>query len=84
MIDLKDFTYYFDTTITPNIVWVELDKIKNLASPHRLGVMERDKLDLVADISDKFEPAEPFAWPPAERSAITGDGEAPDGAPPGS
>ncbi len=63
--DLTDLTYYFESTMSPNIVWVQLKQMDfTQGAPVK-------KLDLiknpvrVGDTLKQFEAAKPFVVPPA-------------------
>lgn len=54
--------YYFESAISPNVFWVELDKL-NLAEgagPQKLELA--DHPILAGDVSAEFVPADPFKW----------------------
>ena len=55
-------TYYFESVLMPTVIWADLTKIdfKEGSQPRRIAI-ERS-VGLAGDISDKFEPAEPFKW----------------------
>ncbi len=51
--DITNLTYYFNSTLTPNIVWVDLKKLDFSSKKDPVAVPLQD-LNLVGDISDKF------------------------------
>jgi penicillin V acylase-like amidase (Ntn superfamily) len=60
LINLTDRVYVVQTTITPNIFWVEIDKLKNGAGskPRRLSIYDES---LVGEASGRFkDAAQPF------------------------
>lgn len=61
--DLTNRTYYFESSTSPNLVWVKLDALDfgDGAKPRRLDLV--NKRDLVGDVTEQFELAEgpPFA-----------------------
>lgn len=63
--DLTNKVYYFESTISPNIVWVQLRKLnfKEGTSVRKLDLTKQ--LDLVGDVSGKFKKAKPFIFAPA-------------------
>jgi penicillin V acylase-like amidase (Ntn superfamily) len=65
--DLTNRVYYFESTISPNIVWVELDELnfKAGAPVKKLDLVR--ELDLVGDVSRKFKNSKPFVFIGAER-----------------
>lgn len=54
--------YYFESTIRPYIFWASLDKLDLTpeASVKSLDIIGAK--DLAGDVSNEFEPAEPFKW----------------------
>jgi penicillin V acylase-like amidase (Ntn superfamily) len=60
--DLTDKVYYFESTTSPNIIWVKLDKLEfSKGAPIRkLDLI--NKPDRIGDVSDQFKAAQPFAW----------------------
>lgn len=60
--DLTNRIYYFESTISPNVVWVRLDQLdlKKGAPVRKLDlVKERDR---IGDVSLQFEPVRPFVF----------------------
>ncbi len=61
-IDATDRIYYFESTLSPNIVWVRLDALDFApGAPVRKLDLVRDG-DLVGDVTAQFAPAAPFAF----------------------
>jgi penicillin V acylase-like amidase (Ntn superfamily) len=60
VIDLTNRVYAVETTVTPNVFWVDIDKLNNMAGakPRRLPIYEPT---LVGDVSGRFtEAPQPF------------------------
>lgn len=60
--DATDRIYFFESTLSPNIVWVRLDGLDLQAGA---PVRELDLVhggDLVGDVTASFKPSEPFAF----------------------
>lgn len=60
--DLTNKVYYFESTTSPNIIWVRLDELdfSNEAPVKKIDLV--NGLDLVGDVSSEFEPTELFEW----------------------
>ncbi len=60
--DLTNKVYFFESTVSPNVVWVQLGKMnfKAGAPVKKLDLVKR--LDLVGDVSGKFQTARPFVF----------------------
>ncbi len=60
--DLTNRVYYFESTISPNIVWVRLDllDLKEGAPVRKLDLVKEP--DRIGDVSRQFEPARPFVF----------------------
>jgi penicillin V acylase-like amidase (Ntn superfamily) len=61
--DLTNLIYYFESTTSPNLVWV---KLKELDFSEGAGVRKLDLVrdpDRIGDCSKQFAPAEPFVVP---------------------
>jgi penicillin V acylase-like amidase (Ntn superfamily) len=60
--DLTNRVYYFESTISPNIIWVRLDELdfSNEASVKKIDLVNGQ--DLVGNVSSEFRTAEPFEW----------------------
>ena len=58
--DLTNGVYYFESTASPNIVWVKLNKLdfSEGAKIQKLDLVNSP--DRVGDVTGAFEPAEPF------------------------
>ena len=54
--------YYFESSYSPTIFWVDIDKLKLAAGaqPAKLDLKSKPLLD--GEVSDKFVPAEPFKF----------------------
>jgi choloylglycine hydrolase len=61
--NLRDKRYYFESTTTLNICWVDLDMLR-FDQPKRLDLHPRS--DLFGEVSGRFVAAEPFEWLQAE------------------
>ncbi len=63
--DLTQGLFYFESTISPNIVWVKLQEI-DFGKEDKVKMLNLDNNpDLVGDVTEKFEPAEMFKFIPA-------------------
>ena len=60
--DLTNRVYYFESTISPNIVWVRLDRLdlKTGAPVRKLDLVKQ--ADRIGDVSRQFKPAKPFVF----------------------
>lgn len=60
--DLTNRVYFFESVLSPNIVWVSLDKLnfKAGAPVKKLDLVNR--ADLVGDVTKKFKTARPFVF----------------------
>jgi choloylglycine hydrolase len=72
--DLTNGLYFYESTTSPNIIWVDLNKID---FARRSGVRKLnlvDKPDRIGDVTVQFEPALPFkhAPPDAEKTLMEG------------
>jgi penicillin V acylase-like amidase (Ntn superfamily) len=54
--------YYFESTIKPAIFWVDLDKVDLKAGATPMMIDVNGPKVLAGEVSDEFEPAEPFKW----------------------
>ena len=66
--DLTNRVYYFESTTSPNIIWVRLAPLDFAAGS---GIRKLDLIghpDRVGDCTDQFEPAQPFVVPPVDLS----------------
>lgn len=63
--DLTDGVYFYESTLSPNIVWIELKKA-NLSKDESPKVLDLNThQDFVGDVTDKFEKAAMFKFIPA-------------------
>lgn len=62
VIDMTDKIYYFESTISPNIVWVDLSKLdlKAGAPVKKLDLVKQK--DHLGDVSNQFIAAKPFVF----------------------
>jgi penicillin V acylase-like amidase (Ntn superfamily) len=60
--DLTNRIYYFESTSSPNIIWVSLDELDfdNRASVKEINLV--NDIDRVGNVSSEFKSAEPFVW----------------------
>lgn len=60
--DQKHRIYYFESTSSPNIFWVSMDKL-NLkeGTPSQKLDLEGDPI-MAGDVADRFKPAKPFRF----------------------
>lgn len=60
--DATDREYFFESTLSPNIVWVRLDglDLKPGAPVRKLDLMHN--VDLVGDVTGAFQPSEPLTF----------------------
>lgn len=60
--DLTNKVYYFESTTSPNIIWVRLDELdfSNRASVKKFDLV--DGRDRVGNVSSEFKSEEPFEW----------------------
>ncbi len=66
--DHKDRRYYVESVISPSIFWADLGKLdlSEGAAPRKLDLgLDMERI-LSGEVSDLFEPAEPFAFQPAD------------------
>ena len=62
--DQKDMVYYFDSTTSPNVFWVDMGKL-NLTKGQPTRKLAVDGRILAGETSGQFQPAAPFAFLPA-------------------
>jgi len=62
VVDHVNRVYYFESTLSPNIVWMSLDKLNFEAGAPVMKLELVEKFELVGDVSDKFVTAEPFVF----------------------
>jgi choloylglycine hydrolase len=55
-------TYYFESVLTPAVLWVDMDKLDLSEGSGAKTVAIEPDAGLAGEISAKFELAEPFAW----------------------
>jgi penicillin V acylase-like amidase (Ntn superfamily) len=60
--DQKNRIYYFDSTSSPNVFWVSLDKLKLGQGGHVAKLDLSHGAILAGDAADRFQPAEPFQF----------------------
>jgi penicillin V acylase-like amidase (Ntn superfamily) len=60
--DLTNMVYYFESTTSPNIIWVHLDELDfdNRAPVKRIDLV--NETDRVGNVSSQFKSAKPFEW----------------------
>jgi choloylglycine hydrolase len=54
--------YLYESTLSPNVVWVRLDRLDLSAGAPVKKLTLIDNYDLVGDVSAVFQPAKPFAF----------------------
>lgn len=66
--DHKDLRYYFEPVLTPSVFWVDLKKVDfaPAAGVRRLELGPRQERVLAGEVSERFLPATPFRFLPAE------------------
>ena len=65
--DLTNRVYYFESSLNPNLVWVELKELDFAAgAPFRKLDLRHDRDAHVGDCSRQFEAAAPFVVPPPD------------------
>lgn len=63
VIDHTNLTYYFESTMSPYLTWVDASTLSFAeGSPVMRLPLSDDIWDYIGDSSDRFIPAEPFAW----------------------
>ncbi|MDX2376746.1 linear amide C-N hydrolase [Microbacterium sp. LRZ72] len=62
--DHKARRYYFDSALSPSVIWVDLDELDfaEEASTRRFVTGEGEPSGAAGDITDRFETAEPFRF----------------------
>ncbi len=67
MSDMTHRVYFFESTMSPNIVWVSLDRLdfQEGAPVKKLDLVNKN--NYVGEVSDQFVPSSPFEFllPPA-------------------
>jgi penicillin V acylase-like amidase (Ntn superfamily) len=60
--DLSNLVYYFESSFSPNLIWVRVDGLRlGKGAPATRLDLARDQA-YVGEVSDRFVPAEPFAF----------------------
>ncbi|MCH8564362.1 linear amide C-N hydrolase [Nesterenkonia sp. LB17] len=62
--DHKDRRYFFDSALRPSVIWVSLDRLdlREGSGVRRMDLADGPPDGHAGDVSDLFEPAEPFAF----------------------
>ena len=60
--DLTNRVYYFESTISPNVIWVFLDKLKLTEGSPVLKLDLVNELDRVGDVTRQFKKSKPFEF----------------------
>jgi penicillin V acylase-like amidase (Ntn superfamily) len=60
--DTRAKRYYFESSYTPSIFWVDLDKLNLKAGGVPVKLDLKDRPIFMGEVSDKFAPAEPFKF----------------------
>ncbi len=60
--DLTNRVYYYESTVSPNIIWVRLDKLPLAAGSPVLKLDLVHHLDRVGNVTSQFQPAPPFKF----------------------
>ncbi|MCX5816845.1 MAG: linear amide C-N hydrolase [Proteobacteria bacterium] len=60
--DLTKRAYYFESTISPNIIWVYLDKLQLKEGSPVLKLDLVNELDRVGDVTGQFKQSKPFEF----------------------
>jgi choloylglycine hydrolase len=56
VVDLKDNLYLFELSASPNVIWVDFDKLKLTGGSGPLEINPYDD-SLVGDVTDRIEPS---------------------------
>ncbi|MDP1910688.1 MAG: linear amide C-N hydrolase, partial [Hyphomicrobium sp.] len=65
--DSTDRVYFFESTLSPNIVWVNLPRIDlSAGAPVRKLDLSGKDGDLVGDVTDRFKPSAPLVFKTAD------------------
>ncbi len=75
--DQNSLVYYFDSATSPNIFYVELGKLDFSAGAPVKKLPVSGGQIYGGEVSDKLQPAEPFAWLPENAAAAPIPGSAP-------
>ncbi len=70
--DLANGYYFYESTMSPDIIWIDLKKIDFTAGVRKLAL--GDRAGLIGDVTGQFEPSAPFrpAAPDAEKTRMAG------------
>lgn len=60
--DATDRVYFFESTLSPNIVWVQLDRLDLKPGAPVLKLDLVHDVDLVGDVTADFKPSDPLAF----------------------
>jgi penicillin V acylase-like amidase (Ntn superfamily) len=60
--DLTNGTYYFESTTSPNIIWVSVRNQNFEEGPPVKKLDLVNKPDRIGDVSTNFQETEPFEW----------------------
>jgi len=60
--DLTNRIYYFESTISPSIVWVRLDELDFAAGAPVKTIDLVNGTERVGNVSSEFKSTEPFVW----------------------
>jgi choloylglycine hydrolase len=58
--DQKQLVYYYESTLSPNIVWVALNSVELSEGQSVKKIKVSERFDLVGDVSGQFQPADMF------------------------
>lgn len=64
--DHKSHTYYFESAMTPNIFWIDLNKVDFSSGTRTLQLGKNQTHVFAGEVSGQFKPAKPFAFAPVE------------------
>ncbi|WGD36778.1 linear amide C-N hydrolase [Lysinibacter sp. HNR] len=69
--DHKEGRYYFDSALSPSLSWVNVNEVDLSESgrPQQLQLTQHRAETLAGNVSDLFEPTEPFPFGPVNRLA---------------
>jgi choloylglycine hydrolase len=66
--DLTNLVYYFESSLNPNLVWVELKQLDfSPGAPVKKLDLKVDRDAHIGNCSSQFKPAPPFVVPPPDR-----------------
>ncbi|NER92452.1 MAG: linear amide C-N hydrolase [Symploca sp. SIO1B1] len=66
--DQNSHTYYFESAISPNIFWVKMENLNLQQGGDSMKLDLESHPILAGEVSEMFEPAEPFDWLAPEAS----------------